>query len=120
MLNQKLTVCLRVFVYIHSQDHTTAPLNSFLESIQGGRFCDARRAPTRPEVQHHHFSLQARKPCGHSVHFQCEIFRSFSCDGGFALAVMRHGKSDKNQYTEPERDPNLEFSQQIYADAILA
>ena len=85
-----------------------------LEAIESRSLFDAGLAPGAPEIQDDDFAAKVGQMGGFAVERKREIAGFAAGDGGFALAITRHGKGENYGGGDREYGPISEFSGQSH------
>ncbi len=97
-----------VLIEADAENHASLRRDPLLQKVQRGGFLDARRAPSRPEIQDDHFAAQIlRKAYGFSIERDLKILGRAAMQAGFALAVIGIGK--KREQPDDKRQNQAGF-----------
>src|SRR5258708_32427662 len=100
----------RVLVGGDTKNDTVARFDVLLEPVERGRFLDAGRAPTGPEIEDDNFAAQIRQMAGFPGYFEHKIFFALSGDGGLPLSVAGQSEDDHDSHRNGQGAPGEHFS----------
>lgn len=107
---QEFLVNVRIFVDADAENGAATRLDLLLELVQCGRFVDAGRAPSGPEIEQNDAAAQVGKMSGFAVEREREIVFGRAAQAGFAVTIIgmreRRHKSDD----EGESDASLDIA----------
>ena len=86
---QEFLVNIRIFVHADAEDGAATRLDLLLELIQRGRFVNAGRAPSGPEIEQNDAATQIGKMSGLAVEGEREIMLGRAAQAGFAVTIVR-------------------------------
>ena len=96
-----------VFIDADAENNAITRGDALLKLDERGRFLNARRAPSGPEIQDHNFAAVIGEFGGLAgAQGQGDFFGGFAGDGGFALAVVGESKEGQDEKSKAHAAPS--------------